>query len=86
LPPPKTKHSLVASNAYELLRALKERGVGRVLMEAGYKLSNDPPTWVQPDVSFVKKDRIRAVPEDGYLTGAPDLAVEVVSRRNPRAI
>lgn len=79
LPPPKSRHSLIAANAYELLRALKDRGVGRVLMEAGYKVSDNPPTWVQPDVSFVKQSRVQALPADGYFAGAPDLAVEVVS-------
>lgn len=79
LPPPKSRHILIASNAYELLRALKGQGIGRVLMEAGYKLSDNPPTWVQPDVSFVKQSRVQTLPKDGYFAGAPDLAIEVVS-------
>ena len=79
LPPPKSKHSLVAENIAELLRALKAKGLGRVLCEAGYKLSEAPPSWIQPDVSFLKMERVRALEPDGYFRGAPELAVEVVS-------
>ena len=79
LPPPKPKHSNVASNAFVALLALKERGLGKVHAEAGYKLSEDPPTWIQPDVSFIRADRVRATEPDGYYTGAPDLAIEIVS-------
>ena|SRR6266404_1521701 len=79
LPPPKPKHSNVASNAFVALLALKERGLGKVHAEAGYKLSEDPPTWIQPDVSFLRTERVRATEPDGYYTGAPDLAIEIVS-------
>jgi Uma2 family endonuclease len=79
LPPPKSKHSLVAENVAELLRALKVKGLGRVLCEAGYKLSEAPPSWIQPDVSFLKMERVRALEPDGYFLGAPELAVEIVS-------
>jgi Uma2 family endonuclease len=79
LPPPKGKHSLIADNVAELLRALKENGLGRVLSEAGYKLSEAPPSWIQPDVSFLKKERVLALEPDGYFVGAPELAVEIVS-------
>src|SRR5712692_3708459 len=79
LPPPKSIHSLVASKAAEALRPFRERGLGRVLLEAGYKLSEDPATWIQPDVSFLREDRVRATAPDGYFIGAPELAIEVVS-------
>jgi Uma2 family endonuclease len=48
-------------------------------MEAGYRLSNDPPTWIQPDVSVLRVERARATSGDGYFEGSPELAVEVVS-------
>lgn len=79
LPPPKSKHSLIAENTVEGLRPLKANGLGRILCEAGYKLSEDPPTWIQPDVSFLKMERVRATPPNSYFLGAPELAVEVVS-------
>jgi len=53
--------------------------LGTVLAEAGYKLSENPATWIQPDVSFLRPDRVRETPADGYFLGAPELAVEVAS-------
>ena len=79
LPPPKSGHSKIATNAYEALRPLAERGLGRVYVEAGYKLSENPPTWIQPDVSFLRASRVQATGPDGYFLGAPELAVEIVS-------
>jgi len=79
LPPPKSRHSIVASNVADALRVFKERGLGRVLLEAGYKLSENPPTWIQPDVSLLGAERIDRTAADGYFTGAPELAVEVAS-------
>src|ERR1700682_1654713 len=79
LPPPKWKHSDVARRANRALLALEDQGLGDVYVEAGYKLSDNPPTWIQPDVSFLRAERVRASKQDGYLTGAPDLTIEIVS-------
>jgi len=79
LPPPKSKHSLIAMAVAEALHPLKARGVAKVLMEAGYHLSSDPPTWIQPDVSAISTERVRSTSSQGYFTGAPELAVEIVS-------
>lgn len=79
LPPPKSKHSLIADAVAEALRPLKERRVAKVLLEAGYKLSEDPPTWIQPDVSALSAARVRATDGHDYFTGSPELAIEVVS-------
>jgi len=57
LPPAKSKHSQIASNCFEALLPLKVKGIGRVYLGAGYKLSENPPTWVQPDVSFLRAER-----------------------------
>jgi Uma2 family endonuclease len=79
LPPAKSKHSKIASNLFELLFPLRQHGLGRVFLEAGYKLSEAPATWIQPDASFLRMERIHETADDGYFIGAPDLAVEVVS-------
>jgi Uma2 family endonuclease len=79
LPPPKSKHSRIAKRFFLALLTAENKGRGEALMEAGFKLSNDPATWIQPDVSFVLSDRVNSTPEDGYFIGAPALAVEVVS-------
>ena len=77
LPPPQFPHVKVAKRLYQALFVLEEKGVGEVFVEAGYKLSEKPATWIQPDVSFLRPGRTADVTR--YLTGAPDLAVEVVS-------
>jgi len=80
LPPPKFGHSSVAANIYDLLAPFaKKRGLGRALMEAGYKLSNNPPSWIQPDVSFLRRGRVESTNPTSYSMGAPDLAIEIVS-------
>ena len=79
LPPAKLGHSRVAARAFIALVPLRERGLGEVLAEAGFKLPTTPTTWLQPDVSFVRKKRQLTADETGYQLGAPDLAVEVIS-------
>ena len=46
--------------------------------ETGFILSRDPDTVRAPDVAFIRADRA-APPARGYVPGAPDLAVEVLS-------
>lgn len=79
LPPPKSGHSNVAMLILQALFAIQERAGCRGFAEAGYKLSDDPPTWIQPDVSLIRKERVQATDPDGYFLGAPELAVEVLS-------
>ena len=79
LPPPKFLHTRIAQRALEALLPLKARELGQVFAEAGCKLSDDPPTWVQPDVSFLTTERLKAAMGQDYIRGAPELAVEVIS-------
>jgi len=79
LPPVKYGHSLVATRVFEALLAIRERAGCVAFLEAGYKLSDDPATWIQPDVSLIYKGRAEATALEGYLLGAPELAVEVIS-------
>ena len=60
---------------------IKAHNLGIVFgAETGFKIASDPDTVRAPDVAFIRRDRI---PESGipksFWTGAPDLAVEVVS-------
>ncbi|HUA85929.1 MAG TPA: Uma2 family endonuclease [Bryobacteraceae bacterium] len=79
VPPPKKGHSKVAKRLLRALFAVEARVPVEAYAEAGYKLSDDPASWLQPDVSVVRRDRDRQTHEDGYFIGAPELAVEVVS-------
>jgi Uma2 family endonuclease len=79
LPPPKSGHTKIAKRAYSALLPAEEAGGGQVYIEAGYKLSPDPTTWLEPDVSFLRDARVRDTLESDYFLGAPELAIEVVS-------
>jgi Uma2 family endonuclease len=79
LPPPKSGHTVVAKRFYTALVAIERMARCSAFTEAGYKLSDDPPTWIQPDVSFIREQRAQATDPEGYFLGAPELAVEVVS-------
>ena len=80
LPPPEHKHNIVALNLYDSLNSfVKARRLGRAFHEEGYKVTIDRRNWIQPDVSFVNRDRLSTEAANKYLTGAPDLAVEVIS-------
>jgi Uma2 family endonuclease len=57
-----------------------EHGLGEVLVETGFILARRPDSVRGPEVSFTAGERLPAgLPEEGFLTGPPTLAVEVVS-------
>ncbi|MPZ18165.1 MAG: Uma2 family endonuclease [Luteitalea sp.] len=63
-----------------LLTFVEARGLGFVTQEVGFKLESDPDTVRAPDVSFVSRERIGSTTlPRGYIQGAPDLAIEVLS-------
>jgi Uma2 family endonuclease len=74
------RHGEVVGNVYAVLRAYaKQHGGWSVSVgDPGTKLQHEPATLRGPDVGVVKADR-RPVGSgaDGWLEGAPDLAVEV---------
>ena len=83
-PPPFPRHGQVQIRVGSVLREFVEpRGLGEVLVESGYLLSDDPATVLGPDVSFVRRERFDTEQAArGYFRGAPDLAVEVLSPSN----
>ncbi len=65
---------------------VRTHDLGRVYVEVGYKLFSDPDTVRGPDVSFVSRKRqTTAKPRRGFIRGAPDLAIEIVSSEKPVA-
>ena len=64
-----------------LINFVAPRELGRVRgSDAGFLLERDPDTVREPDIGFTSAER--AAPGDritGYVEGAPDLVVEVVS-------
>jgi Uma2 family endonuclease len=79
LPPAKSGHSKIAKAVALALSPLEESGRWQVFVEAGYRLSDNPPTWVQPDVSVLSNERALETSGDDYFFRPPELAVEVVS-------
>ena len=78
--PASNRHSLVQGRLLRRLAAhLEAHGLGEALPELGCRL--DPRTVLVPDVAWVPAARLAASLAAGepFLTGAPDLAVEVVS-------
>ena len=58
----------------------RQSGVGRVGVEIGYLVSLDPDTVRAPDVSFTLGLRGEGRGQrPGFVPGAPDIAIEVVS-------
>lgn len=71
----------MAGNVYALLRTYaKARGGWSVsINDPGTKLGHDPDLLRGPDVGIVSEDRVPVGKgSDGWLEGAPDVAVEVV--------
>jgi Uma2 family endonuclease len=62
----------------ELGYFVKKHKLGRLyIADTGFRLGRD--TVRAPDVAFVRKERIQAIHSQGFMKGAPDLAVEVFS-------
>ena len=79
--PPGSRHAAMATRLASLLdRHVEEHGLGVVMNSGGFHLASRPDTVREPDVAFVRAERIPAsgVP-DGFWPGPADLAVEIRS-------
>jgi Uma2 family endonuclease len=74
-------HGIVALRAGALLlRYAEQHGGLSYAAETGFLVSRDPDTVRAPDAAYLGPERAVAIGHtSGYLPGAPDLAVEVVS-------
>jgi Uma2 family endonuclease len=69
-----------------LAQHVNDRGLGEVVAELGFVLSKDPDTVRAPDIAYLSRATLARVrDEDRYVSGAPDVAVEVLSPSNRRA-
>jgi Uma2 family endonuclease len=79
-PRPGALHTAIAADLYVLLRKyVDEHDLGRVVMEGGFRLSDNPLAIRGPDVAFITKARLPAKIPVSWWPFAPDLAVEVLS-------
>ncbi|MBI4910551.1 MAG: Uma2 family endonuclease [Acidobacteria bacterium] len=81
MPPPKPRHEIITSRINASLVGFNlQARLGTVFgSNMGYKVLRDDRTWIQPDVSFLVPERLPDDVDNDYVTGAPDLAVEVIS-------
>jgi len=78
MPPPHFSHAKVALSVLKALLRYLAAEHWEVIPEAGYVLCSDPLTVRQPDLSVLSKKRFDTT-KRGYCTGAPELAIEVIS-------
>lgn len=78
-PRPGDLHGRVQIRLGAELDAWARRQGARVTAESGYILANDPPTLRGPDVGVVLRPRPSDGEPGGWVRGAPDVAVEVLS-------
>lgn len=83
-PPANFRHGQVDSRlAYRIRRWVDEHGLGEVVTNVGFVLSERPATVRGPDIAFVSRERIPAeVAPTGFARFMPDLAVEILSPSN----
>ena len=82
MPPPGHVHGRVAMKfGWRLAQHVKANNLGIVYAaETGFLLETDPDTVRAPDCAFVSRERLGDIGDvEGYLPGAPDIAVEVIS-------
>lgn len=80
LSPPSGLHGRVAGKAALILGRAEAGGLGIVIGEVGFVVRHDPDTVRAPDVGFLRKEHVPVSGLGrGYLQGAPDVVVEVVS-------
>ncbi|MBI4520292.1 MAG: Uma2 family endonuclease [Gemmatimonadetes bacterium] len=79
-PLPGGEHGVLVGELHARIAAhVRERGLGRALIECGFHLPGEPHTVRGPDVAVVSTERLPAETPRGFWQLAPDLAVEVVS-------
>ena len=79
--PPGSRHGALATRIGALLHQhVDSQRLGAVLTSAGFKIAGDPDTVREPDIAFIRGERIPStgIP-DGFWPGPPDLAIEIRS-------
>ncbi|NJN94879.1 MAG: Uma2 family endonuclease [Anaerolineales bacterium] len=81
-PPPSVNHQRSSGGLFARMRLYAEdKNLGEVLeAPCGVRLPNQPVP-VEPDIFFVKKERIGIIGNQ-YVEGVPDLVIEILSPSN----
>jgi len=81
--PPSCRHAAAISLLDGILGVyVRKHKLGAVLAgDPGFLVARDPDTVLGPDIAFLRAERLAAEPlGEGFRPGAPDLAVEILSR------
>ncbi len=84
VPPPLHGHRLIQ----RIIQRTLERSLGhrfQVEIELGFR-TLDEHEYRVADVAAMSSDRWRKVPRNGYIEGAPELVIEVISPSNRAAV
>jgi Uma2 family endonuclease len=82
MPPAGGEHGGIAMHVgASLYQSVTAQDLGRVYAaETGFLLATNPDTVLAPDAAFVRSERLAQIADaTGFIPGAPDLAVEVIS-------
>ena len=85
--PPGSRHAVLAARLASLLsQHVEKQGLGVVMASGGFHLASRPDTVREPDVAFVRAERIppSGIP-DGFWPGPADLAIEIRSPGDRRS-
>jgi Uma2 family endonuclease len=74
-----THNAMVGRLTWLIGQHVYPRSLGTVGPELGVKLKVDPDTVLAPDVTFIRRERIKDPDDPGFWQGSPDLAIEVKS-------
>ena len=81
MPPPGSPHGRIAFQLSVYLgQFVLEHELGRGFTEIGFKLTSNPDTVLAPDLAFLTNEHFaKGRDTEGYWSGPPDLAVEILS-------
>ena len=82
MPPPGFFHGVYVHRLSHWIQLfLDQHPLGWLIGEVGFRIAADPDTVRSPDIAFISQARLDAAggPTHGYLSCAPDLAIEVLS-------
>ena len=79
------RHGRIAmALAARLWNHVTGHSLGEIWTEVGFRLAAGPDTVRAPDVSFVSTEHLPRPDARGFYRGAPELAIEVLSRDESR--
>jgi len=74
------QHGVIVVRLLVLLETyVRSRGLGAAVTEVGFTLRTNPDTVRGPDVAFVRQERVPPETLRTFWSGAPDVAMEVLS-------